>query len=90
MYIRPSNDWIMYESFNISNLNFTWNVTSYEKDEMAIDLNFTDPNFISLKLEQDSLIFHIRENASDIFQGKIIPNSFLSSEYFTLQKKIPR
>jgi hypothetical protein len=44
LYIAPSNTWHELEpTFNISNLNFTWNVTAYERDEMHVKLNFTSP-----------------------------------------------
>jgi hypothetical protein len=32
IYIKPSNDWIKYEQFDIQKLNLTWNVTSFNKD----------------------------------------------------------
>jgi hypothetical protein len=33
IYLNPSNNWHKYEEdFNLSKLNFTWNVTAYERD----------------------------------------------------------
>jgi hypothetical protein len=67
LYVAPSNNWHEFEpTFNISNLNFTWNVTAYERDEMRVKLNFSNPNSISLKKIHDSVVFHIK-NASYFF-----------------------
>jgi mevalonate kinase len=66
IYLAPSNDWHKFETFNLSKLNFTWNITAYEGDEMHIKLNFTSPESISTKNVKDLIVFHIK-NASYFF-----------------------
>lgn len=51
IYLAPSNNWTNYESYNISRLNFTWEIRSYSKSLMVVKLNFTDPNSISMKIK---------------------------------------
>jgi len=47
-YITPYNDWYLeIPKFNISLLNFTWEVTNFTKDELKLKLEFNDPVIIS-------------------------------------------
>lgn len=62
IYVKPSNDWHKNkENFNISTLNFTWNITHFEKDKMVVKLIFNNPEEISPLIEQDKIVFHILE-----------------------------
>ena len=61
IYVAPSNDWHLTESnFSIDVLNMTWNVTSFESDEMKISLGFHKPFYISKYANQDDVVLHIK------------------------------
>lgn len=48
LYLEPRDDWATFKSgFNMSFLNFTWNVTEYKLDFMIIKLQFVNPYEIS-------------------------------------------
>ena len=62
MYIEPYNNWTEgIDDFNMSKLNFTWNVTSYEGRKLFIKCNFFSPPTISPRRVFDNLVFHIKE-----------------------------
>ena len=48
LYLEPRDDWANFKTdFNMSFLNFTWNVTEYKLDFMMIKLKFVNPYEIS-------------------------------------------
>ena len=60
MYIVPFYDWTSHtQDFDISHLNFTFNITEYNQDYMLIKLNFTDPYAISPLEQQDRFVWHV-------------------------------
>ncbi len=62
MYIEPYNSWQNdNDDFNMSNLNFTWNVTYYHGRELFIQCEFFNPPYISPKSNFDSMVFHIKD-----------------------------
>ena len=54
----------------MSNLNLTWNVTSYNNTELEIQVNFFSPPHISTLLVQDKIVFHIRTEGIPFFISK--------------------
>jgi len=42
IYVVPAQNRHLAEEFNVSTVNLTWNVISYEENELIIQLNFTD------------------------------------------------
>ena len=60
MHLLPHDNWQNeIKDFNMSNLNFTWNVTSFRKNVLKVQLNFNSPINISPQLEQDRLFINI-------------------------------
>ena len=59
MYIQPNEERLLEEDFNISLLNFTWEVTSFHEKELKIKLNMTNPLYISTETVQDLLVINI-------------------------------
>ena len=61
MYILPNNDWpSKYVDFNMSRLNFTWEVTKFapegkDKSIMLVSLDFNSPGSISPDTVQDKI-----------------------------------
>jgi hypothetical protein len=47
MYIQPMDGRENDIGFNLSKLNFTWKLSSFTERIMIINLNFTDPLYIS-------------------------------------------
>lgn len=72
---------------NISNWNLTWNVTSYEDNILKIQLNFTNSSAISQFIEQDRIVFHLRNNDSNAFYSPEAGN-YLHHEYWTLTSRV--
>lgn len=61
IYIKPGRDDGTVKRNNSIHLNFTWNVISFQNTTLKIQLNFRDNlMYISPYLEQDILIFHIK------------------------------
>ena len=44
------------EEFDLSNLNFTWDVVSFEEDLLTIKISFIKPFYISSQNIQDQLV----------------------------------
>lgn len=72
--------------FNMSHLNFTWNLTYYEEDVMRIQLNFEYPKSISLNLEQDTIVFHIKNETQAFYSPEVEKQLHLES--WTLTSKV--
>ena len=47
LYIIPKKDRHLEEGYNISKLNFTWEVVHYQYDEMKVQLLFNDFPYVS-------------------------------------------
>ena len=62
LYIIPSLDRHKVTDFKLSNLNFTWTTVSFEINLLVIQLNFTDPTFISSDKVQDSVVWHLKKD----------------------------
>lgn len=52
-FIHVSKERIIADNFNISKLNFTWHVKSFLKDTLIVQLNFSDPLYISPDMDLD-------------------------------------
>jgi hypothetical protein len=62
IYLDPHGNWQdEIEGFEMSHLNFTWNVTKYENRTLTIQLYFNDPLQISPLSQQDYIVFHFKE-----------------------------
>ena len=62
IYIKPALDrHLIAPDFNLTSLNFTWNIILYQEDTLKIKLNFSDPLTISPLLERDILVVHFKE-----------------------------
>lgn len=81
IYVHPS-----YFDYNVSKLNLTWNVTTYDKDIMVIKLNFSDPLYISKNIIQDQIVFHILDPKFFFISKKYLKD--LNKEYYTLRYPI--
>ena len=47
LYIEPAMNRSLNENFNLTTVNFTWNVVSFEENKLCIQLEFFKPAFIS-------------------------------------------
>lgn len=54
MYIEPAQQrHLTEENFNLSTLNFTWKTVGWADNQLIFELNFSNPLYISPKVEQD-------------------------------------
>ena len=89
MYIEPYNMWSSWtQDFNLTTLNFTWNVTSYIGKELNIKLYFYNPEVISPKEVYDNLVFHIKEKGSNFIAERELVD--IHDYYTTLRHKVKR
>ena len=61
LYIDPANNRSNNADFNMTTVNFTWEVVSFEKNKLVIQLEFFKPAFISPEVEQDQLVIHVKD-----------------------------
>ena len=66
IYVNPANDRHLdsESKFNVSDINLTRSVQSFDGQNLNIDANFINPTAISPLLTQDKLIFHFKGNIS--------------------------
>ena len=89
LYIQPNNDWTSYiADFDLSHLNFTFNITEYKDDYMQIKLNFTDPYAISPLEQQDKLVWHVLDRKDFFIAEEALVD--LHSNFTTLTCKITK
>lgn len=89
MFVEPYDDWYYdVDDFNMTHLNFTWNVTSYHGRKLYIQCNFFSPPTISPKSRFDNLVFHIKEKRE--FYRSLNEGVNIHNNYTTLRHKIPR
>ena len=89
MYIEPYNNWTSWTSeFNLTTLNFTWNVTSYNGKKLFIKLNFYNPEVISPQEVFDNLVFHIKEKGTNFIAQRELVD--IHDDYTTLRHKVKR
>lgn len=63
-------------NFNLSKLNFTWNVVSFEVDTMKLHLDFGNPIWISRETNHDLVVIDFRKTL-DILKSKLkVPAQF--------------
>ena len=62
LYIEPAENRLqLYPSYNISNLNFTWEPIKFERNTLNIQINWTNPAYISPLAKQDKLIWFLKD-----------------------------
>lgn len=89
MYVEPYNKWDLdIEDFNMTKLNFTWNVTSYHGRKLWIKINWFSPPTISPKSTYDNLVFHIKDKRE--FYRSLNEGVNIHNNYTTLRHKVPR
>jgi len=88
IYIEPAEERHLAPGFDLSQLNFTWNVTEYADDELRIKLNFTKALSISPMLVQDRLIFHVKDKRDFFISSTYLDD--LHDNYTTLAKSIKK
>jgi len=65
IYILPSPERLKYaDKVDVSKLNATWKTVKFENKYLFIQLNFSDPIFISPHEIQDKIVVHLK-NAND-------------------------
>ena len=89
MYIRPNNeDYSPGNSFNISKLNFTWEIVYFNDTFVLVLLDFDEPNYVSAGIKWDHYVFHVYPNSSSMFYSDTI-KSEISPDYYTLEHEVP-
>ena len=89
IYLQAEDNWFeINENFNMSRLNFTWNVTSYIKDIMIITLKFNNPLSISPMIQKDKIVFHILDMQFFFISETLLED--LGQDYRTLRYPVKR
>ena len=89
MYIEPYTNWhIGVDDFNMTKLNFTWNVTYYHGRKLYIQCNFTSPPTISPKHVYDNMVFHIKDKRE--FYRSLNERVHIHNNYTTLRHRVTR
>jgi hypothetical protein len=89
MYIEPYSRWDLgIERFNMTKLNFTWDVTHYHGRELYIQCNFYSPPNISPMSTFDNMVFHIKEKRE--FFRSLNEGVNIHDDYTTLRHKVKR
>ena len=74
LYVNPANERHMdYDNFNISKLNFTWEVVQYEGNLMQVQLVFYDYPYVSSDQDWDQ--FFIRFKKNEYFKSKTLDST---------------
>ena len=53
MYVSVSRERLLEETFNASQLNFTWHTVSFDGNKWTVQIDFENPLKISTLIEQD-------------------------------------
>ena len=89
MYIEPYRRWNEgIDDFNLTNLNFTWDVTSYHGRKLYIKCNFFSPPSISPESVFDNMVFHIKDRRN--FFKSLNEGVDIHDDYTTLRHKVVR
>jgi hypothetical protein len=86
--VKPARDRANLNLFDVKTVNLTWNITSYEKDIMRIKLVFNNFAEISPLVEQDELIFHIKDPLHFFISDEYLTD--LDIAYWTLSSKLKK
>jgi hypothetical protein len=87
MYINPYNDRHEEDGFNISKLNFTWDIVYFKKELVLVQLKFEAPNYISTEVVWDQYIFRVKRNFTNLFYSKKI-DAEIYEDFWTLYHPI--
>ena len=90
IYVEAAEDRWDYPGFNMSSLNLTWSLLSYEQSTMVIKIKFNDPYSLSPLVTQDQICVHILNETSLRFFHSTVENKDLHPEYWTLYKNIKK
>ena len=79
MYVVPFENWHIYQDgFDLTNLNFTWQMESFDGDKLTLKLHFANPSQISPGDSFDELAIHF-EGYFASFKGVILSTRYLRS-----------
>ena len=90
MYIIPQNDGQYDGNYNVSKLNFTWEIIRFDLEWVNVKLEFIDPNYISAGIKWDRYLFHVYPKYSYIFYSdKQDTLGEIDPAYYTLTHELP-
>ena len=87
MYINPYNDRHEEDGFNISKLNFTWEIVYFKWEHVLVQLKFEAPNYISSEEVWDQFFFRVKSNYTNLFYSKKI-DAEIDVDYWNLYHPI--
>ena len=88
IWLKPANDWHLQieGGYNMTNFNFTWNITEFNNTKMDIQLNFTGFPEVSVTNQYDHIVLNfLRQDVITSLNGDPLSNSSL-----WLTNKIPK
>ena len=87
LYINPYNDRHLEDGFNISKLNFTWQIVYFKWEYVLIQLKFEAPNYISSEVEWDKFFWRVKKNHTNLFYSEDI-DAEINEDYWNLTHPI--
>jgi len=87
MYINPYNSRQLDNGFNISKLNFTWEIVFFRREYVLVKLKFEAPNYISTEVVWDQFFFRVKGNNSNLFYSEKI-DAEIHKDYWNLTHPI--
>jgi len=89
IYVEPSQERFKFtDTIDMSKLNLTWKPVKYENKNLFIQLNFTDPIFISPHEIQDKIVVHLNNASHSQFFKATDSNTYWNPNYFTLKSAV--
>ena len=74
VYIEPSGNRSIDEPhFNLSKLNFTWEIKSFEVDTMKLHFSFGDPIWISRETDHDLVVIDFHKSLNVLKSKNLVP-----------------
>ena len=88
MYLNPYGSRHLSDGFNITKLNFTWEIVHFKNRTVLVQLEFNDANYISTGDKPDLFFFRVKNNHTNLFYSDKI-GAEINPDYYNLTFPVP-